>query len=239
MKNSRAVLPMCLVVQALLFCAMSLFGVSPTETKISDDLGLASRAEGTALNGSSVGAGNIEWSASSNLTFASTASGDGVTCENVNPFFAHVPIQDDVKTVEISVDIRPAISEAAPDGWAALGMGPETYENKLLWGEGVLLLVQPSGDFQLVANPEANTTHVIRIKGTVPDFSQNEMVSLGLRFDAGENTITAKINGVVVVDSYSLSEKGFHPKIRLAGFSGFGQLKNKFIANNFNLKITN
>lgn len=192
---------------------------------ISDAFGSDGRGPGQRLNLSSTEQGGLEWSASANLVILPGEEGGVLAPDNGNTFFGHVPIPKNAQEIEVSIDAKPEPVDDNEEAWVAVGMGPETYENKLTWGNGLFLLLMKSGEYQIVANADGDPSKVFRIKGLAPNYSLDGLNKLTLVYDRAANAVIAKINGEQVGEPIDLLRSHVVLDPAVAGISGFGQKK--------------
>lgn len=203
--------------------ATACFGSSLHADTFNDSLAPSnSRASGTQLNGSAIPDTNDKrWQASGNVILTD-AIGGVATNENTDVFFARTPLPNINNSLEITAQLRPG-DATTPAAWSAVGFGANPQPFKFTWDDGVFVLLTPAGAYQIIANYKSGQRDTINLgSGTLPNYSNQEFVTIRIRYDVADNRVSAWIDGKQVARS-SLDNRGFKPSLTVGGFSGFGQ----------------
>lgn len=231
----RSFRPVRLAVAALAALVVSCgFGSRLVAVELADDLDLsAERSEGGGLNGAHLrDAAVSQWQATDNLIFTRFGSAGGVTNNNGTNFYARALLPTAKRRVEISVEAKTG-ERIHKDAWLAVGFGPNPQNFRYTWNGGVFLLLTPSGGYQGLANFGSESGTINLGTGQLADFSADNFTRLTLIYDVVANTVTAKLNGQVVIADFKLLGRGFRPELSVGGFSGFGQKNGTVCFKNF------
>lgn len=220
----------------LLAAIVFLYCLNAGAETLEDSFSLNGRREGAKLDASMVEKGGSNWSASPYLIFTGRKDDGGyLTASDVMAFFARLPVAAAENTITISCDILPRGKSPSGAQWIAIGMGGDSGGSFLSWANGILLLITPSGKYEVLANDHGDSPETVRIAhGNIPNFSSESINTVSLTFNRQERLVDAVINGECVVNAFQLPHR-YEPKISCAGLSGFGQLPNSAVMKNFKL----
>lgn len=79
-----------------------------------------------------------------------------------------------------------------------------------------MLLIRPNGEISLVAEG-TKITVPLNVR-RAPAFKADGFNRLQIVYDIEKNTLSAKVNGEVVVAGFDLAAAGFTPEVAMAGF---------------------
>ncbi|MHB1156722.1 MAG: hypothetical protein ACYC26_07770 [Phycisphaerales bacterium] len=208
-------------VMMLLMGSVTLTVWAATSTKLEDKFSLneqQQRAAGSKLGGTTTEQGSAKWDAPAMVVFAGDATDGHVTLRKPDSFVAKLPLPQG-KVIRIEADVRvTSANESAT--WLAVGMGDT---GTLTWNDGVFLLLNNGGSYQVFAGYHSKDNKVDVGGGMAAGFKPDGLNHLTLEYHAADNSVQAWVNGILVVKHFVLTEKQFTPGTKFAGVSGYGQ----------------
>jgi hypothetical protein len=167
------------------------------------------RDVGDPLNGTPTEVGGKIWAANPQAVFGYghiTVANPALNDSYIGGFPFTIPADNPLATVEADVDVRGS-------NWIAVGFSYSAMGG--YWGHAQLcILLHPSG----LAEVFANATNNLLSRQPAPVFYAAGFNKLKLEYNASAKTVSAWVNGNIVLNRYYLNIPNFSPNIQYAGF---------------------
>lgn len=197
------------------------------DTVIKDQFGLKERGAGLTLNGNPTESGDATWETTRTVELAGEGDAGYVVVADNKPFMGRVAVPPNAKVISVEAKVR-AVSDQG-NNWIAVGIGNPKLGTPG-WGKGVFLFVDAAGSYFSccgASDPAYSPDSFVRVGGgpgkVPPGFNPDGMNLFKLQYNVSDNSVSAWINGVQVMENTSLEGKGFTVEPAFAGFSGFWQ----------------
>jgi len=180
--------------------------------------------------------GDVQWGATENVQITGKRSENALSVTDSQGFVARVPVPDHT-AVTVEAEVRPT-AEGGGDPWIAIGLGGGSINPgsvNVNWAKGLFLLVTAKGRYQCIINPSGSNNVVQLLGGEVANFTPGDAIPLKLEYKKEENTVSMWVNGRIVLKNHDLGQNGFTPSLPYAGVSGYGQVPDEPLADNFSL----
>ncbi len=218
--------PGLLIAVVLIFSSTSQALAETTITETFSETG--QRIVGDILDGTMTDGYSGSWRATPNLVIGEESGKGYAEFKNNELFLAKVPIPSDAKNIRLEAQVR--VLPAGKDmSSVAIGFGNPPSFN-ITWLGGIFLSLNSLGNAELLIHPDnhdaldPNRAKLVSVAtAQCEGFHSDDVTKLTLVYDVSSNAVSAWINEKVIVEGFKLSNKGFAPVIRFAGFSGLSQ----------------
>lgn len=205
------------------------------------DLSIANRKIGQLLDRESIADGNTRWTATPNLSFASSTNPTGrLAVNDSRGYVAKLALPPNPQRIKITAALFPS-SSSKENNWTAIGLGNPDHTG-ITWDGGIFLLIHADGRFTFSAYTTVDSVTPastrVRIHGEMsPHYRKGKPVQASFQYDTAKGTVSVWINSFEVVDNLDLRSKGCTPDLTYAGFSGYQQKAEVSPVSNFSIEI--
>ena len=200
----------------LLACLLPAAAAYSVETVFSDSMKLDNdRRAGQTLDSSAMEEGSATWFVDGSVVFrkdggvTSSAAGGGTACHPL-PFAANI--------YRISAEISPASTSCT-----AISVGNKIPFGDYFHASAISFILNADGGYDVMVRGFGKIKS--GTKADYPDFNAEGFTKLELEYNSTNNTVTAKINGKIIMDSQVLVSKKVGPFFTHASFRFNGPLE--------------
>jgi hypothetical protein len=201
------------------------------------------RTVGDSLDGTMTDGSSGSWNATPNVLIGGESGKGYAVMKNNELFLGKVAILSEAKTIRLEAQVR-VVPDGKNDSFVAIGFGNPPSFN-ITWLGGIVLRMHSSGNAELMIHPDNHDTlDANRADALVPiaslkrdGFRADDFIKLALFYDVSNNVVSAWVNDKAIVDGFKLSNKGFIPVTRFAGFSGWAQKPDVPTVKDFHLTV--
>lgn len=190
------------------------------------------RTSGETLNGTTPPGSSLHWICKSNsISFAGTKDDAYATINSKDQSLAYVELPSDGNEIEMDATVQPT-----GKGWIALGMGKPKSDLDNCWADGLFLLLNSSGGFQVFIQ-QSGAMKEITGGSQLPNYIEDGMNTIKLLYDKKTRMLNCYVNERPVARNINLEKMDFTPDLSFAGISSYGVMPHTKSIGSFSLSV--